>query len=178
MPTDDEWTDAQDRATVTVDGHEVEVACYEKGSGEPVLFLHDTPTNSLLWRDVIGPIAEEGRTIVPDIIGSMYDGSDRSLRTQEQAFVEMLEHLGIDRFSLVGHDLGGGVLLRYIVHHPEEVEKPVLSNSVAYDSWPIDAVTERGLLETARENDVEDLQWSLDGASDRRCQAKRATISC
>lgn len=167
MPSYDEWTQAQDRATVSVDGNEVEVAYHDEGSGDPVLFLHGIPTNSFLWRDVIEPIAEERRVIVPDMIGygnsSMYDGFDRSLRAQEAAIEGLLEHLGVDRLSLVGHDLGGGVLLRYAVHHPDAVEKLVLSNSVAYDSWPIDTVTELGLPETARENDVDDIQGMLDG---------------
>ncbi|NHN49312.1 alpha/beta hydrolase [Halostella sp. JP-L12] len=167
MTSYDEWTQTQNRATVSVDGNEIEVAYHDEGSGDPVLFLHGIPTNSYLWRDVIGPIAEERRVIVPDMIGygnsSMYDGFDRSLRAQEEAIEGLLEHLGIDRLSLVGHDLGGGVLLRYAVHHPDAVEKLVLSNSVAYDSWPIDTVTELGLPETARENDVEDLQEMLDG---------------
>lgn len=167
MQSYDEWTQAQERATVSVDGNDVEVAYYDEGSGAPVLFLHGIPTNSFLWRDVIEPIAEERRVIVPDMIGygnsSMYDGFDRSLRAQEAAIEGLLEHLGIDQLSLVGHDLGGGVLLRYAVHHPDAVEKLVLSNSVAYDSWPIDTVTELGLPETARENDVEDVQGMLDG---------------
>ena len=167
MPSYDEWTHTQDRATVSVDGYEVDIAYYDEGSGDPVLFLHGIPTNSFLWRDVIEPIAEERRVIVPDMIGygnsSMYDGFDRSLRAQEQAIKGLLEGLSIDRLSLVGHDLGGGVLLRYAVHHPDAVEQLVLSNSVAYDSWPIDTVTELGLPETARENDVEDVQGMLDG---------------
>ena len=167
MPSYDQWTDAQDRATVTVDGNEVEVAYRDEGSGDPVLFLHGIPTNSFLWRDVIEPIAEERRVLVPDMIGygnaSMYDGFDRSLRAQERAVEGLLEGLGVDRLSLVGHDLGGGVLLRYAVHHSDAVEELVLSNSVAYDSWPIQTVTDLGLPETARENDVEDVQGMLDG---------------
>ena len=167
MPSYDEWTRAQDSATVTVDDNEVEVAYYEAGDGDPVVFLHGIPTNSYLWRDVIDPVAEERRVVVPDMIGygnsSMYDGFDRSLRAQERALEGLLEDLGVSTPALVGHDLGGGVCLRYAAHEPDAVEKLVLSNSVAYDSWPIETVTDLGLPETARENDVADIQGMLEG---------------
>ena len=50
----------------------------------------------------------------------------------------LMEHLGIDRAHFVGHDTGGGVSLIMAIDHPERVGKLVLTNTVAYDSWPID----------------------------------------
>jgi len=167
MTTYEEWTNAQQTETVTVDGHEVDVAYYEAGSGDPAVFLHGIPTNSFLWRDQVGPIEEEYRVIAPDMIGygnsSMYDGFDRSLRAQERAIEGLFDALGIDSVSLVGHDLGGGVFLRYAAHNPDAVDQLVLSNSVAYDSWPIQIITDLGLPESARENSPEDIQGMLDG---------------
>lgn len=166
MPSYAEWTAAQETASVTVDGHELDVAYYDEGSGGPVVFLHGIPTNSYLWRDVIGPIAAERRVIVPDMIGygnsSMFDGFDRSIRAQEETITELLSTLDIETPSLVGHDLGGGVFLRYAAHHPDAVDELVLSNSIAYDSWPIQLITDLGLPETARETGVEELQAMLD----------------
>jgi len=167
MTTYQEWTTAQASETVTVDGHEVDVAYYEEGSGDPAVFLHGIPTNSFLWRDVIGPIAEEYRVVAPDMIGygnsSMYDGFDRSLRAQERAIEGLFEALGIEDVTLVGHDLGGGVFLRYAAHNPDAVRQLVLSNSVAYDSWPIQTITDLGLPDAARENGPADIQGMLDG---------------
>lgn len=155
------WTAAQDNTTVSVDRHELEVAYYDEGSGDPVVFLHGIPTNSFLWREAIEPIAEERRVIVPDMLGygnsSMHDGFDRSIRAQEEMITDLLSSLDIDTVSLVGHDLGGGVFLRYAVHHPAAVDELVLSNAIAYDSWPIQLVTDLGLPETARETSVDEL---------------------
>jgi pimeloyl-ACP methyl ester carboxylesterase len=166
MPSYAGWTAAQETATVTVDGHELDVAYYDEGWGDPVVFLHGIPTNSYLWRDVIGPIAAERRVIVPDMIGygnsSMFDGFDRSIRAQEEMITELLSTLEVENPSLVGHDLGGGVFLRYAAHHPDAVDELVLSNSIAYDSWPIQLITDLGLPETARETGVEELQAMLD----------------
>ncbi len=161
-----EWTAAQDRTTVTVDGHDLDVAYYDEGSGDPVVFLHGIPTNSFLWRDAIEPIAAERRVIVPDMLGygnsSMRDGFDRSIRAQEEMVADLLSSLDVDTASLVGHDLGGGVFLRYAVHHPDTVDELVLSNSIAYDSWPIQTITDLGLPETARETSPDELQGMLD----------------
>jgi len=170
MTTYDEWTDRQDSQHVSVDGHDLDVAYYEAGTdngGPPVVFLHGIPTNSFLWREVVGPIETERHVLAPDMIGygnsSMYDGFDRSLRAQEVAIEGLLDALGIETVTLVGHDLGGGVFLRYAAHSPEAVDQLVLSNSVAYDSWPIQTITDLGLPETARETGVEQLQGMLDG---------------
>jgi haloalkane dehalogenase len=166
MPSYAEWTAAQETAPVTVDGHELDVAYYDEGSGDPVVFLHGIPTNSYLWRDVIDPIAAERRVIVPDMIGygnsSMFDGFDRSIRAQEEMLTELLSTLDVRSPSLVGHDLGGGVFLRYAAHHPDAVDELVLSNSIAYDSWPIQLITDLGLPETARDTGVAELQAMLD----------------
>jgi len=167
VTTYDEWTDTQDSQHVTVDGHDLEVAYRDSGAGDPVVCLHGIPTNSFLWRDVIGPIEAERRVIAPDMIGygnsSMYDGFDRSLRAQEVAIEALLDALDLGTVTLVGHDLGGGIFLRYAAHNPGAVDKLVLSNSVAYDSWPIKTITDLGLPETARETSVEELQGMLDG---------------
>jgi haloalkane dehalogenase len=166
-PTYDEWTTAQDTTTVSIDDHDLEVAYYDDGTGDPVVFLHGIPTNSYLWREAVPPITEERRVIVPDMVGygqsSMYDGFDRSLRAQEEMLAELLESLDLQTISLVGHDLGGGIALRYAVHNPDAVEQLVLSNAVAYDSWPIPSITDLGLPETARETSVEEAQEMLDG---------------
>jgi haloalkane dehalogenase len=184
--TYDEWTEAQDRETVSVDDHELRVAYYQEGvapegqrdggdgaaeageeEGDPVVLLHGIPTCSYLWAEVVPAIAEERPVIVPDMVGygesSMEDGFDRSIRAQEVAVEGLLSELGIDSCAFVGHDLGGGVGLRLASHRPELVDRLVLSNAVAYDSWPIETIVELGLPETAEETSVGELQELLDG---------------
>jgi pimeloyl-ACP methyl ester carboxylesterase len=163
----DEWTAAQERAQVTVDDHEIEMAYRDEGSGDPVVFLHGIPTNSYLFREQFDVVAAQRRAIAPDMIGygnsAMHDGFDRSIRAQEQAVRGLVDELGFDTIDFVGHDLGGGVGLRYAARTPDAIDRLVLSNSVAYDSWPIGTITDLGLPETARETSVEGLQEMLDG---------------
>jgi pimeloyl-ACP methyl ester carboxylesterase len=167
VPTHDEWTNAQERRDVTVDGKDLEMAYYDEGEGDPVVLLHGIPTWSYLWRNVAEGLTDERRVIVPDMVGygnsAMSDDFDRSIRAQEQAVADLLDGLGIDTVSFVGHDLGGGVGLRYAVHRPDAMDRLVLSNSVAYDAWPVEPIVDIGLPSTAEENSVEEMQVTLDG---------------
>ncbi|MFU8868187.1 alpha/beta fold hydrolase [Natronococcus sp.] len=167
MTTYDEWTAAQETATVTVDDHDLEMAYRDEGSGDPVVFLHGIPTNSFLFHSQFEAVAEHRRAIAPDMVGygqsAMRDGFDRSIRAQELAVRGLVDALGLGAIDFVGHDLGGGVGLRYAARTPDAVDRLVLSNSVAYDSWPIQTITDLGLPETARETTPEELEEMLDG---------------
>ncbi|WP_128226416.1 alpha/beta fold hydrolase [Halobacteriaceae archaeon SHR40] len=162
-----DWTAAQDSATVTVDDHDLEIAYRDEGSGDPVLFLHGIPTNSYLFHAQFDAVAEHRRAIAPDMVGygnsAMHDGFDRSIRAQEIAIRGLVDELGFETIDFVGHDLGGGVGLRYAARTPDAIDQLVLSNCVSYDSWPIQTITDLGLPETARETSVDELQGMLDG---------------
>ncbi|ELY54613.1 alpha/beta hydrolase [Natronococcus amylolyticus DSM 10524] len=162
----DEWTDRLESTTVTVDGHDLEMAYADEGEGQPLVFLHGIPTSSYLWRQVALEFTDDYRVIVPDMIGygesTMDDRFDRSIRAQEQAVADLFDQLGLDSVSFVGHDLGGGVGLRYAVHEPESVDELVLSNAVCYDSWPIETIVDLGLPSTIDEMSVDELTDTLE----------------
>ncbi|MGZ0747699.1 alpha/beta fold hydrolase [Haloparvum sp. AD34] len=175
------WTARQDRTEVTVDGHELEVAYYESGpeheeidgDGEwpdepPVVFLHGIPTWSFLWRDVAPAIAEDRRVIAPDLAGygnsAMHDGFDRSIRAQEAMLDDLLDGLVDGPVTLVAHDIGGGVALRYAADNPDAVDQLVLSNAVCYDSWPVEFINDLGLPSTIAELGAEGVEAKLDYA--------------
>lgn len=165
MPHHAEWTEAQDTTTVTVDTHDLEVAYYDEGTGDPVVFLHGIPSWSFLWRDIVPSIADERRVIVPDMVGygnsATHDGFDRSIRAQEAMVHDLLDGLGIDTVSFVGHDIGGGVGLRYAAHRPDAIDRLVLSNAACYDSWPVEFVLDLGLPGAIEDTSVEDVRSML-----------------
>ncbi|WP_226013118.1 alpha/beta fold hydrolase [Halomicrobium salinisoli] len=161
------WSEAQAETTVTVDGHDLSLAYRDAGTGEPVLLLHGIPTWSFLWRRIAPPLEGQFRTIVPDLVGygnsDRRDGFDRSIRAQEQVVADLVDRLGLDEFHVVGHDIGGGVALRYAAHTEGRVDRLVLSNATAYDSWPVEYITSLGLPKTA-EMDEEAFRAELDRA--------------
>lgn len=150
------WSDAQDSTEVLVDGHDVSMAYRDEGpkDAHAVVFLHGIPTWSFLWRRIAPALEENFRTIVPDLIGygnsARHDGFDRSIRAQELAVAELIDTLDLDAVTLVAHDIGGGVGLRYAAHHPDRVKTLVLSNSVCYDAWPTGFINELSVPTTAQ----------------------------
>jgi haloalkane dehalogenase len=118
------------------------MAYTDSGSGEPVVLLHGIPTWSFLYADVIPLLEPDCRVLAPDFLGHGWsdrrDRFDRSLTAQTAAILAFLDSLDIEHATFVGHDTGGGVALILGVEHPDRVARLVLSNIVAYDSWPID----------------------------------------
>jgi haloalkane dehalogenase len=117
------------------------MAYTDVGRGEAVLLLHGIPTWSFLYADVIELLEPHCRVIAPDLLGHGWsdrrDRFDRSLVAQTDAVLALLDALGIKRATVVGHDTGGGVALILGIEHPDRIARLVLSNVVAFDSWPI-----------------------------------------
>ena len=124
------------------------VAWTDVGQGAPVILLHGIPTWSFLYNEVIPQLGRHHRVIAPDLLGHGYsdrrDFFDRSLLAQTDMIVRFMDHLEIERAHFVGHDTGGGVSLIMAIHHPARVDRLVLTNVVAYDSWPIDDMVALG----------------------------------
>lgn len=116
----------------------------EHGEGSPVVFVHGIPTSAELWRHIF-PQIHRGRCLsweMPGYGASIPAGRGRDISVARQAeyLLGWLDHLGIDRAVLVGHDLGGGVVQILAARHPHRVAGVVLTNAICYDSWPIPSV--------------------------------------
>jgi haloacetate dehalogenase len=95
-------------------------------NGSPVLLLHGIPETHVLWRKVAPSLAEDHLVVMTDLRGygdssKPPEGSDHfaySKRAMAQDQVEVMQHLGFERFALVGHDRGGRVAHRLALDHP------------------------------------------------------------
>lgn len=124
------------------------VAYTDIGEGEPLILLHGIPTWSYLFHEIIEPLAQHYRVIAPDMIGYGYsdrrDRFDRSIEFQANVIERFLAELDIESAHFVAHDIGGGVAMIVVDRTPKLVRSMVLSNSVAYDSWPVDEMLALG----------------------------------
>jgi pimeloyl-ACP methyl ester carboxylesterase len=117
----------------------------ESGEGTtPVVLIHGIPTSVDLWRHVT-PLLDDVRVLAIEMVGygrsiPAGEGRDISVAAQARYLGEWLGHLGLDRVVLVGHDLGGGVAQIAAVERPERCAGLLLTNAIAYDSWPIPIV--------------------------------------
>jgi pimeloyl-ACP methyl ester carboxylesterase len=96
---------------------DVDLTVTEHGpsDGEPVLMLHGFPDSAGLWRNQIPRLADAGyRVIAPDLRG--FGHSDRpesvedyTLRRHAGDVAAIIDHLGVDRAHVVGHDWGAAL---------------------------------------------------------------------
>jgi haloalkane dehalogenase len=102
---------------------------------EPVVMLHGVPTWSYLYRRFIPPLAAGGfRAIAYDQLG--FGRSDKPESPDEYSIERwsfhleaLVDALGIDQVTLVMHDWGGPVALRWAVDNAERVKRLVLFNT-------------------------------------------------
>lgn len=119
-----------------------ELAYVDEGEGRPVLLLHGFPTSSHLWRAFIPSLASRMRVVAPDLLG--HGDSDKPLGAplnipaQAGYVKELLAHLEIGEYAIVGHDIGGAIA--QLLALEGNVEALVLMDCDAFDAWPIEAV--------------------------------------
>ena len=120
----------------------------DEGSGPPLVLIHGIPTWGYLWSTVIPPLAEDCRVLVPDLPGFGFsdkrDAFDRSIARQAEYLDAWMRAIGVERATMIGHDIGGGVALRLATATPERIDRLVLVNTVCYDSWPIELMLQFG----------------------------------
>ena len=118
------------------------------GTGPPLLLLHGIPTWSYLYQEMIVELQKEYRVIAPDMLGYGWsdrrDRFDRSLQVQAKVITGVMDILQLEKVHFVGHDIGGGVGLVLAVDSPDRLESLILSNNIAYDSWPIEEMMQLG----------------------------------
>ncbi len=102
------------------------------GSGPPVVLIHGMLNSSSHWQSVALDLARDHTVIAPDLIGhgdSAAPRGDYSLGAHAASIRDLLAAIGIDRASIVGHSLGGGVAMQFFYQFPQRVERLVLISS-------------------------------------------------
>lgn len=123
-----------------LDGREMYVA--DEGEGPPVLLLHGEPTSSYLWRNIVPPLVSNGyRAVAPDLIG--FGRSDKpadiawySYDRHVDSIAELVDALGLSGITLVVHDWGGPIGLRFAVEHGELVDRLVILDTGIFGGRP------------------------------------------
>jgi haloacetate dehalogenase len=109
------------------------------GSGPAVLLIHGHPRTGATWHRVAPLLVDAGLSVVcPDMRGygastapaPQPDHAQQSKRAVAGDLVSLMEHLGHDRFAVVGHDRGCYVALRLALDHPERCARLVVMDGV------------------------------------------------
>ncbi|MFN2497351.1 MAG: alpha/beta fold hydrolase [Pseudonocardiaceae bacterium] len=99
------------------------------GEGPPLLLIHGIGDSSDTWREVIPALARRHLVIAPDLLGhgaSDKPRADYSVAAYANGMRDLLGILDVERVTLVGHSLGGGVAMQFAYQFPERTERLVL----------------------------------------------------
>ncbi len=111
----------------------------EKGSGDPIVFIHGNPTSSYLWRNVIPHVSDHGRAIAVDLIGMGKSDKPRIAYTFDEhyKYVEgFIEALGLRNVTLVVHDWGATLGFEYARRNPLNVKAIAFMEGVLPPAFP------------------------------------------
>ena len=117
---------------ITLHGHRV----VYRTAGDPglpvVLLIHGITSSSATWDPIIPTLAQSAHVIAPDLLGhgdSDKPRTDYSLGALASVLRDLLEHLGHERVTVVGHSLGGGVAMQFAYQYFDYCERLVLVSS-------------------------------------------------
>jgi len=105
------------------------VAHRELGAGPVVLLVHGLGATMSAWDDVADALAEDCTVLAVDLPGhggSAPPAGDYSLGAAANVLRDLLDALGHDRVTVLGHSLGGGVAMQFAYQFPERTERLVL----------------------------------------------------
>jgi pimeloyl-ACP methyl ester carboxylesterase len=121
--------------TIEVNG--ISLSVDDQGDGPPIVLLHGFPELSYSWRNQIPELVDAGyRVISFDQRGYGESGKPEIVEAYDlehlvQDVVGLLDRLGIEAATLVGHDWGSIVAWTTAVTHPHRVSR-VVSLNVPY----------------------------------------------
>jgi haloalkane dehalogenase len=122
---------------VEVDG--LRLHFVDEGSGDPILLIHGEPSWSYLYRKMVGPLTGAGRrVIVPDFAG--FGRSDKPTSRDWYTYDRHVEYVGgllgqveFEDATVVVHDWGGPIGLRWAVENADRVARLVILNTSIFE---------------------------------------------
>ncbi len=106
------------------------------GDAGPIILIHGLLSSALEWKWTLRALAATHRVWAIDLIGFGYSARVIEPRYSFKYYAgtvrEFLDALGLERATLVGHSLGGGIALQAALDFPDRVDKLVLLAPAVY----------------------------------------------
>ncbi|HEY8334722.1 MAG TPA: alpha/beta hydrolase [Tardiphaga sp.] len=128
---------------VVNDGEQLRMAYMDvpssKPNGRTVLLLHGRNFPSSYWAPVIGVLSEAGyRVVVPDQVGfgkSSKPSGELHFDTLARNTIALIDHLGIAKFDVVAHSLGGMLGVRIARTFPDRIDHLLLAAPIGLEDY-------------------------------------------
>jgi pimeloyl-ACP methyl ester carboxylesterase len=113
---------------------DIEVAWFEWGRGEPLVLVHGLADDHRAWRKTLAWLALDHQVIAYDLRGhgqTSLGDANGTLAQLGADLVVLMDALELERADLCGFSLGGTIVMRVAIDHPERVRRllPVATSS-------------------------------------------------
>lgn len=117
----------------TADHEGVAIHYVTLGGGDPVLFVHGFPDFWYTWREQMAVLSEDFQVVAMDLRAYNHSDKPRGVESYRMPLLlgdvmAVIEGLGADTVTLVGHDWGGAIAWRFAMEHPERVKNLIILN--------------------------------------------------
>ena len=108
------------------------------GQGKPVVMIHGYSDSTYCWHENVRMLLSTGFRVIlmdqPGLGRSSRPQGDYvySIENQSEEILALLDKLEIERFSVVGNSMGGGIALYLSLHHPDRVTSTVVISPACY----------------------------------------------
>jgi pimeloyl-ACP methyl ester carboxylesterase len=132
----------------------------ERANGRTIVLLHGKNFCAATWEGTMRFLQSKGfRVIVPDQIGFCKSSKPASYQYTFQQLAHntkaLLESIGVQRFTVMGHSTGGMLATRIALMFPQQVEQLVMVNPIGLEDWKAEGVPSLSLDQWhAREKQV------------------------
>jgi len=112
--------------------HGERVAYRDTGHGHALLLIHGMAGSSATWGAIIPQLSQKFRVIAPDLLGhgmSAKPRGDYSLGAFAVFLRDLLDELGVQRATVIGQSLGGGIAMQFAHQHRDYCERLALIGS-------------------------------------------------
>ncbi len=126
---DEAWHELVGEHRRDVDVGAFSLHCIDMGAGEPVVMIHGVADSTYSWHRNAKALVDAGfRVILVDQPGFGYSaippkGWIYSVENQAEAILKLIDGIGVERFHVVGHSLGGGEALYLAWKHPQRIRR-------------------------------------------------------
>lgn len=121
-----------DKKEVQINGRKIFYRTY--GNGKPVLFVHGFGELGTVWTNQLDALKNKFRIIVPDIPGSGDSEliNDMSIEGMAEPLRVILDEEKIEKCCIIGHSMGGYILLAFAEKYMERLDSFGLFHSTAF----------------------------------------------
>ena len=117
----------------------------ERANGRTIVLLHGKNFCAATWEGTMRFLQSNGfRVIVPDQIGFCKSSKPAAYQYTFQQLAHntkaLLDSLGVQRFTVMGHSTGGMLATRIALMFPQQVEQLVMVNPIGLEDWKAEGV--------------------------------------